>query len=131
MPLPKGTVRVYKADSSGAQQFVGEDAIDHTPRDEKLEIKLGEAFDVVADRKQTDFKSLGNCSSESAFEIEIRNHKDEKAQVEILEPVHGDWEIVQSSHPSEKKEAREFAFLADVPARGATKVTYRVRLRWC
>jgi hypothetical protein len=131
MPLPKGTVRVYKADSSGAQQFVGEDAIDHTPRDEKVEIKLGEAFDVVADRKQTDWKSLGNCSSESAFLIEIRNHKDEKAQVELLEPIHGDWEIVQSSLPSKKNDAHEFAFVADVPARGATKVTYRVRVRWC
>lgn len=131
MPLPKGIVRVYKADSAGAQQFVGEDAIDHTPRDEELEIKLGEAFDVVADRKQTDWKSLGNCSSESAFEIEIRNHKDAKERVEILEPVNGDWEIVQASHASEKKDAREFAFHVDVPARGATKVTYRVRVRWC
>ena len=131
MPLPKGTVRVYKADSTGAQQFVGEDAIDHTPRDEKVEIKLGEAFDVVADRKQTEWRSLGNCSSESGFEIEIRNHKDVKEQVEIQEPVSGDWEIVQSSHPSEKKDAHEFTFKVEVPARGATKVTYRVRVRWC
>jgi hypothetical protein len=131
MPLPKGTVRVYKADQSGAQQFVGEDAIDHTPRDEKVAIKLGEAFDVVADRKQTDWKALGNCSSESAWQIELRNHKDTAETVHDLEPVSGDWEIIQSSHPAVKKDAQTFEFVVPVPARGATTITYRVRIRWC
>ena len=131
MPMPKGTVRVYKADSSGAQQFVGEDAIDHTPRDEKIEIKLGEAFDVVADRKQMDWKALGECSSETAWEIELRNHKDTAERVEVHEPAHGDWEIVQSSHPAVKKDAQNLEFDVNVPARGATKITYRVRIRWC
>jgi hypothetical protein len=131
MPLPKGTLRVYKADQSGAQQFVGEDAIDHTPRDEKVEVKLGEAFDVVADRKQTDWKSLGNCSSESGWEIELRNHKDAAVSVEVIEPANGDWEIVNSSLPAVKEDAQTFKFEVPVPARGATKVTYRVRVRWC
>jgi hypothetical protein len=131
MPLPKGTLRVYKADSSNAQQFVGEDAIDHTPRDEKIEVKLGEAFDVVADRKQTDWKALGDCSSESGWEIELRNHKDAAERVEVLEPVHGDWEIVKSSHEAVKKDAQSFQFDVSVPARGATKIAYRVRIRWC
>jgi hypothetical protein len=131
MPLPKGTVRVYKADQSGAQQFVGEDAIDHTPRDEEIEIKLGEAFDVVADRKQMSWKTLGNCASESAWQIEIRNHKDAAVTVEAMEPANGDWEIVQSSHPPVKEDARTFVFTVPVPARGATKITYRVRIRWC
>ncbi len=131
MPLPKGTLRVYKADQSGAQQFVGEDAIDHTPRDEKVEVKLGEAFDVVADRKQTEWKTLGNCSSESAWDIELRNHKDSAVTVEIIEPANGDWEIVRTSHPALKKDARTFEFSVPVPARGATKVSYRVRVRWC
>ncbi|HEY3500509.1 MAG TPA: DUF4139 domain-containing protein [Polyangiaceae bacterium] len=131
MPLPKGTVRVYKADSSGAQQFVGENVIDHTPRDEEIELKLGEAFDVVADRKQMDWKALGDCSSESTWEIELRNHKDAAERVEVLEPASGDWQIVQSSHEAVKKDAQSFEFTVNVPARGATKITYRVRIRWC
>jgi hypothetical protein len=131
MPLPKGIVRVYKADQGGAQQFVGENSIDHTPRDEKVEIKLGEAFDVVADRKQTEWKTLGSCSSESAWEIELRNHKDSAVTVEVIEPANGDWEIVRASHPAVKKDAKTFEFEVPVPARGATKVTYRVRVRWC
>lgn len=131
MPLPKGTLRVYKADQSGAQQFVGEDAIDHTPRDEKVQVKLGDAFDVVADRKQTEWKAFGQCVSESAWELEFRNHKDSAETVHDVEPVNGDWEIVQSSHPAVKKDAHTFEFVVPVPARGATKVSYRVRIRWC
>lgn len=131
MPLPKGTLRVYKADKSGAKQFVGEDAIDHTPRDEKLHVKMGEAFDVVADRKQTEWRALGNCTSDSSWEIEIRNHKDNAEKVEIREPVAGDWTIEQSSHPAVKEDASTFLFNVNVPKRGSTKVTYRVRIRWC
>ncbi|HVQ35130.1 MAG TPA: DUF4139 domain-containing protein, partial [Candidatus Bathyarchaeia archaeon] len=91
MPLPKGTVRVYKKDKSGAQQFIGEDSIDHTPRDEKVRVKMGEAFDVVADKKQTAWTPLGDCSSESAWEISLRNHKDSAETIEIDEPAGGDW----------------------------------------
>jgi hypothetical protein len=110
---------------------VGEDAIDHTPRDEEIEVKLGEAFDVVADRKQTEWRALGNCTSESAWEISIRNHKDVSEMVEVIEPVNGDWEIVRSSHKAEKEDAQTFIFNVDVPARGETKIAYRVRIRWC
>jgi hypothetical protein len=129
--LPKGTLRVYKADKSGAKQFVGEDQIDHTPRDEKIRVKMGEAFDVVGDRKQTEWRALGNCSSESRWEIELRNHKDTAIEVEDVEPVGGDWGIIESSLPYEKKDAGTFAFNMKVPARGKTKVTYRVRVRYC
>jgi len=131
MPLPKGTLRVYKADKSGAKQFVGEDAIDHTPRDEKLRIKMGDAFDVVGDRKQTEWRTLGTCAAESTWEIEIRNHKDTAVEVEDYEPVGGDWTILSSSQPSEKKDASTFTFTIKVPARGSTKVTYKVRVKWC
>jgi len=131
MPLPKGTLRVYKADKSGAKQFVGEDAIDHTPRDEKLRVKMGEAFDVVGDRKQTEWRKLGTCASESTWEIEIRNHKDSAVEVEDYEPVGGDWTILSSSQPPEKKDASTFTFAVKVPARGSTKVTYKVRVKWC
>jgi hypothetical protein len=131
IPLPKGVVRVYKADKSGMKQFVGEDRIDHTPRDEKIHVKMGEAFDVVGDRKQTDWKSLGSCTTESAWEIHLRNHKDDATQVEVFEPVGGDWEILQSSHPAQKKDAQTFTFKVNVPKRGEVKITYRVRIRWC
>ncbi|HEX7453571.1 MAG TPA: DUF4139 domain-containing protein [Polyangiaceae bacterium] len=131
MPLPKGTLRVYKADKSGAKQFVGEDAIDHTPRDEKLRVKMGDAFDVVGDRKQTEWHELATCASESTWEIEIRNHKDTAVEVEDYEPVGGDWTILSSSQPSEKKDASTFTFTIKVPARGSTKVTYKVRVKWC
>ena len=131
MPLPKGVVRVYKADKSGSRQFVGEDRIDHTPRDEKIRIKMGDAFDVVGDRKQTDWKTLGSCQSESAYEIELRNHKDTAVEVEDWEPVGGDWTIVSSSQPSVKKDSSTFTFNVKVPANGKTTVTYRVRVKWC
>jgi hypothetical protein len=131
MPLPKGTVRVYKADSSGAKQFIGEDSIDHTPRDEKIRIKMGEAFDVVGDRKQVSWKTLGACASESDWEIALRNHKDAPQAVEDVEPVEGDWEILSASHEAKKKDARTFVFDVTVPARGEVKITYRVRVRWC
>jgi len=131
MPLPKGTLRVYKADKSGAQQFVGEDAIDHTPRDEKLRVKMGEAFDVVGDRKQVEWHELGSCVSESAWEVEIRNHKDTAVEVEDYEPVGGDWTLLSSSQAADKKDAGTFSFQIKVPARGKTKVSYKLRVKWC
>ncbi len=131
IPLPKGTVRVYKADKSGASQFIGEDAIDHTPRDEKVRIKMGESFDVVGDRKQTDFKQISTCIDETSWEISLRNHKDVADEILVNEPIEGDWEILASSMPYEKKDAHTFSFLPKVPARGETKITYRVRVKWC
>jgi hypothetical protein len=131
MPLPRGIVRVYKADRSGAQQFIGEDQIDHTPRDERVRIRMGEAFDVVGDRSQMDFRVLSSCVSESGWEITLRNHKDEDTQVQVVEPVGGDWEILQSSHTWEKLDAFTFKYTVTVPARGETTIEYRVRVRWC
>jgi hypothetical protein len=131
VPLPKGTLRVYKADQSGSRQFIGEDQIDHTPRDEKIRVKMGEAFDVVGDRKQVEWRTLGNCSAESRWEIELRNHKDTAVEVEDFEPIGGDWTILESSLPYVKKDAGTFTFAVKVPARGKTKVTYRVRVRYC
>jgi hypothetical protein len=131
MPLPKGIIRVYKADKSGAKQFVGEDSIDHTPRDEKVRVKLGDAFDVVGDRKQTSWKGFGYCTSESEWEISLRNHKDTAVTVQDVEPVGGDWEVLSSSIPHVKKDAFTFTFDVKIPARGETKVKYRVRVKWC
>jgi hypothetical protein len=131
MPLPKGIVRVYKADKSGSKQFIGEDSIDHTPRDERVRIKMGEAFDVVGDRKQTDYKVFGDCSSESAWEISLRNHKDAAATVQDFEPVDGEWTILSSSQAAKKEDSTTFSFTTTIPARGSVKITYRVRVKWC
>ena len=110
MPLPKGIIRVYKRDGEGRAQFVGEDNVDHTPKNELVRLKLGDAFDVTAKRKQTDYKSLGRQGKfgsvqESAFEIELKNAKKEPVTVSVLEPMPGDWEVLQSSHPYLKEAA--------------------------
>ncbi len=131
IPLPKGIVRVYQGDASGAKQFVGEDSIDHTPRDEKLRIKMGEAFDVVGDRVEKNWKTLGTCSSESDWEITLKNHKDSAVTVEDVEPVGGDWTVLKSSVPFVKKDARTFTFTVPIGARQEVKVSYRVRVSWC
>jgi hypothetical protein len=131
MPLPKGIIRVYKADKAGAKQFVGEDNIDHTPRDEKVRVKMGDAFDVVGDRKQMSWKGFGYCTSESEWEISLRNHKDTAVTVEDVEPIGGDWEVLSSSIPHVKKDAFTFTFDVKIPAKGETKVKYKVRVKWC
>jgi hypothetical protein len=131
MPLPKGVVRVYKADASGAQQFIGEDRIDHTPRDERVRVRMGEAFDVVGDRRQMEFRIVSACVTESQWEVTLRNHKQERTRVDVIEPVGGDWEIVSSSHPYTKLDAHTFAYEVDVAPDGEVEIGYRVRVRWC
>ncbi len=98
IPLPKGKVRVYKADRSGSQQLIGEDWIDHTPKDERVKIKLGNAFDVVGERVQKDWRKLASNLYEVEWEISLRNHKAEEQTVTVIEPVPGDWQVLQSSH---------------------------------
>ena len=130
IPLPKGTVRVYKQDSEGSLQFVGEDSIDHTPKDEKVRVKLGEAFDVVGSRKQTDWKKIASDTYEAAFEISLRNHKKEDVVVKVIEPIPGDWKMLSSSHEYKKAEAFTAEFNFPVPKDKETKLTYRVRMRY-
>jgi hypothetical protein len=131
MPLPKGVVRVYKRDADGAQQFIGEDLIDHTPRDETIRIKMGEAFDVVGDRIQMDYDVISSCVSESTWRIDLRNHKDEDVEVMLVEPVGGDWQIISSTHPYTQTDAWTFTLTPEVEANDETRVQYRVRVRWC
>ncbi|MBS1785806.1 MAG: DUF4139 domain-containing protein, partial [Acidobacteria bacterium] len=135
MPLPKGIVRVYKQDSEGRAQFVGEDHIDHTPKNETVKLKLGESFDVTGHRKQTDYKDLGRDSkrrqvSESAFEIRLKNAKKEAQTVIVREPIPGDWDMVSSSLPFTKPTSGTAEFKVPVPAEGETILTYRVRVKW-
>ena len=129
LPLPKGKIRVYKADASGSQQLVGEDWIDHTPKDERVKIKMGNAFDVVGERKQTDFRKLAANLWEVEWEISLRNHKQEAQTVTVIEPVPGDWQVLASTHRYEKIEAHTLRYEIPVPRDGAAKLVYRVRIR--
>ena len=130
MPLPAGTVRVYQADSKGGIQFVGEDSITHTPKDETVKIYVGNAFDVVCERKQTDYKKLASNLYEMEYEITLRNHKDGPVTVEVREPVGGDWEVVSSSFKPEKLDATTIGFQVPVEKDGSATLTYRVRVKW-
>ena len=130
IPLPKGKIRVYKADRSGSQQFIGEDWIDHTPKDERVKIKMGDAFDVVGSRTQKDWKKIASNLYEVEWEISLRNHKKEDQTVTVIEPVPGDWQVLTSTHQFEKVEAHTLRYQIPVPKEGAAKLTYRVRIRY-
>ncbi|MBF0567009.1 MAG: DUF4139 domain-containing protein [Nitrospirae bacterium] len=130
IPLPKGTLRVYKRDTEGSLQFIGEDSIDHTPKDEKFKIKMGEAFDIVATRKQTEWKKLALDTYEASYEISIRNHKKEGVTVKVIEPIPGDWKILKSSHEYKKDSSKVAEFPVKVPENGEVKLTYTVSMRY-
>ncbi|HUF92481.1 MAG TPA: DUF4139 domain-containing protein, partial [Candidatus Limnocylindria bacterium] len=130
VPLPKGKVRVYKADAAGSQQFIGEDWIDHTPKDERVKIKMGDAFDVVGERTQKEWRKLASALYEVEWEISLRNHKKEEQTVTVIEPVPGDWQVMTATHAWDKPDAHTLRFQVPVPKEGASKIVYRVRLRF-
>ncbi len=128
-PLPAGTMRLYKADANDSLQFIGEDAIKHTPKDEDVDLKIGEAFDVVAERVQTDYQNI-NRGHESEWEVTIRNHKDTDIAVQVLETIPGDWTVLSQSQKFTKVDAFTARFDVDVPKDGEVKVRYRVRIKY-
>jgi len=130
VPLPKGRVRVYKADALGSQQLIGEDWIDHTPKDEKVKIKMGDAFDVVGERVQKDWRRIASNLYEVEWEISLRNHKKENITVEVVEPMPGDWDVIRESQPHEKLQAFTARWNVPVPKEGEAKLSYRIRVRF-
>jgi hypothetical protein len=146
MPLPAGIVRLYKADARGNLQFLGEDRIEHTPRDEMVRLYVGDAFDVVAtrrtvserrlrlDREGREIADVGNlcrgCRQAWEFsqEIVIRNHKDSPADVLLTEHLHGEWKLISQSHPHRRKDASTAEIELRVPARAEVTVTYTARI---
>ena len=130
MPLPAGNFRVYQKDSRGGVLFIGEDRIAHTPKDEDVTIHIGNAFDVVAERKQTDYKKIDTHTWEMEYEITLRNHKETPIVVQVNEPIGGDWEMLSSSYKYTKTGA--FAAQFDVPVEkdGTAVLTYRIRAKW-
>ncbi len=127
MPLPKGTVRVYKADARGNLQFLGEDSINHTPRNEKVRLYIGDSFDVVGERKRVSLEQISERVTEESFEISIRNRKPDSADVSVVERFWGDWQILKSSHEYSQLDARTVEFTIAVEADSEVKITYTVR----
>jgi hypothetical protein len=135
IPLPKGILRVYKKDTLGNVQFVGEDRIDHTPKNETVRLKLGDAFDLTADKRQTDFQKQASSTRvtsvfESAYQIEIRNAKTEAVTVTVREPMPGDWTMLNESQPHTKPASGVAEWAVKVPAEGKAMLTYRVRVKY-
>jgi hypothetical protein len=134
LPLPKGTMRVYKKDSDGTAQFVGEDQIDHTPKNDTVRLKLGNAFDVTAERVQTDFKNLSKQNQppvyESAYTITLHNAKKEAVTVTVQEPIGGSWKILNESQPHQKTNAHQASWKINVPAEGYAALKYRVQVKY-
>ncbi len=129
IPLPKGAVRVYKRDNAGTSQFVGSDAIDHTPKNESVRLHLGDSFDVTASKKQTDYKVIDSGSVyESAYQIVLRNAKQTSETVLVVEPIPGDWNMVSSSAEYHKSSSSTATWSIRIPPGGATTLTYRVRI---
>lgn len=130
MALPGGKVRVYKQDKDGSQEFVGEDRVDHTARNEKVRLTVGKPFDVVAERKQTSHRRVSDHVTDEAFQIEVRNRKKEAITVVVVEHPQGDWEVFEKSRDFVKKDAFTIEFTVRVPADSTAKVTYGVRTRY-
>ena len=131
MPLPEGRVRVNKADVDGSLEFVGEDAIEHTPKDEELLLYIGDAFDVVGERVNVSTTRIGSNARRESYSIELRNHKSEAIDVRVVETMtSGSFEILDASHDFEQIDARTIEFVVRVPADSSTKVTYEVMYTW-
>jgi len=130
IPLPQGKLRVYKQDGDQSLQFVGEDLIDHTPKDEKVRIFLGNAFDVVGERKQMEVRKITDRSREETYEIKLLNHKEKEVEVVVIERLWGDWKITGTTADYRKKDVRTVEFALPVPADGETVLKYTVLYLW-
>jgi hypothetical protein len=128
IPLPKGTVRVFKTDSEGKLQFVGEDSIDHTPKDETISLLMGQAFDIVGERKQMDFNKLPGWY-EYLWEVNHRNHKDEDIVLTVVERTGGDWEIIDENYEHTKVSNNLIKWTIPVEADGESTLTYTIRYK--
>ena len=129
-PLPAGVVRFYAPDRQGEAQFVGEDRIGHSARDETVRLRLGSASDLSAERRQMSFRQLGERSSESGWRMTLRNARDEAVTIRVQQALAGDWEMVQESQRSSKPSAQTASWQVEVPARASAQLDYTVRTRW-
>ncbi len=128
IPLPAGVVRVYKTDSDGDAIFVGEDHVDHTPKNEEVDLVLGRAFDVTARGKQVSYERISDNVYENAYEIEVKNAKKEPITVTVREFVPGDWKMLEESTKGTKPDSATAEWQLQVPAEGSAKLSYKVRI---
>ncbi len=131
MALPKGIMRVYKKDSRGHSQFIGEDRIAHTPKNDTIRLQLGQAFDITATKQQTTFKKMPvrapyHSAYESAYAITISNAKSVPVTVTVQEVISGDWEILKESHPHQSVSANTVQWHIQIPAESNAQLNYRV-----
>jgi len=124
IPLPKGIVRVYKADSSGQLQFIGEDRIDHTPKDEPIRLYVGDAFDITAKRAVMESNQISEDTWKQKIKVELKNHKNEDIIVTVKERIYCDWEITRTSHDYEKIDAWNVEFKVPVPKDGEATLEF-------
>ena len=129
-PMPAGTVRVYQADSKGGVHFAGEDRIGHTPKDETLKLKIGNAFDVVCERSQSDFRKIASNVYEVEYAVTLRNRKATPITVEVNEPIGGTWQMLTATHEWVKTAAWAAGFTVPVKAGAAETLKYRVRVTY-
>ncbi|MDZ7290883.1 MAG: DUF4139 domain-containing protein [candidate division KSB1 bacterium] len=129
IPLPAGKVRLYKPEGE-AQVLVGEDAIDHTPRDEEVRLSVGDAFDIVGERTQVSYRQVGERANEEKVKIVLRNHKGIAVTVIVVEHFSGDWTIREETAPHKKKDATTAEWRVPVAARGEASVEYTVFRTW-
>jgi hypothetical protein len=127
MPLPAGRVRLFKADDDGSLILLGEDQIDHTPRDEELTLKVGSAFDIAAEEKLMQRVQISQQVEERTFEIELRNHKETGVTVVVEKKLWGIWELLDANYSHIKKDAQTIQFEIPVDANGKATINYRVR----
>ena len=133
IPLPKGRMRFYRRDSDGRLQFIGENKIDHTPKDETVRVYTGDAFDITADRVRTEFKTDGMRQwMDEAYQIKLRNHKSEAVEVQVVEHMYrGDnWVISANSTEYKKKDSHTAEFSVKIPPDGEQIVNYSVHYTW-
>ena len=130
IPLPMGNVKVYQRDKSGSVQMLGEDRIEHTPKDEKISLVVGRSFDVVAERKRLNFRRLSDRSFEETFEIELRNRKETPETVHVMERHYGDWQITKTSMDWKKLDSTTMEYVVELKAGEVRKVTYTIVTKW-
>ena len=130
MPMPAGRIRVYQRDKSGSIQFIGEDQIGHTPKDESISLVLGRAFDVVSSRKRTNFRRINDRAFSETFEIEVRNRKEAPEVVHVLERHYGDWKVTEKNQEFVKLDSETMDFTVNLKANEVKKVVYTVETRW-
>lgn len=131
MPLPAGVIRVYQDDTSGLAQYLGSDRIGHTPRNDTVRLNLGDAFDVVAQSKQTAFSLISNCESRASYRVDLFNGGDGAREVSVVEPMPVDWRIEAESQPHVKSSSTTATWAMQVPGNGSVDLTYTADARWC